>query len=116
VVAADDGVMPQTREHLAILQLLGVRGAVALTKIDRVDAAPRPGRDRDRRAAGRHAAAGFPVFACNSTAPDDAGINALRAHLHVGGGDASARQADCAASCSACRWTACSRWPATARW
>ena len=33
VVAADDGVMPQTREHLAILSLLGVaRGAVALTK------------------------------------------------------------------------------------
>ena len=40
VVAADDGPMPQTREHLAILDLLGVsRGAVALTKIDRVDAA-----------------------------------------------------------------------------
>ncbi|WP_322013667.1 selenocysteine-specific translation elongation factor [Paraburkholderia sp. J12] len=39
VVAADDGVMPQTREHLAILQLLGVtEGAVALTKTDRVDA------------------------------------------------------------------------------
>src|SRR5678815_6107194 len=38
VVAADDGVMPQTREHLAILELLGIsRGAVALTKIDRVD-------------------------------------------------------------------------------
>ncbi len=38
VVAADDGVMPQTREHLAILELLGVsRGAVALSKIDRVD-------------------------------------------------------------------------------
>ena len=37
VVAADDGPMPQTREHLAILELLGVRrGAVALTKIDRV--------------------------------------------------------------------------------
>ena len=37
VVAADDGVMPQTREHAAILDLLGVaRGAVALTKIDRV--------------------------------------------------------------------------------
>src|ERR687895_2583470 len=37
VVAADDGVMPQTIEHLAILDLLGVnRGAVALTKIDRV--------------------------------------------------------------------------------
>src|ERR1700689_27133 len=38
LVAADDGVMPQTREHLAILELLGIRrGAVALTKIDRVD-------------------------------------------------------------------------------
>ena len=38
VVAADDGVMPQTREHLAILDLLGVsHGLVALTKVDRVD-------------------------------------------------------------------------------
>ena len=37
VIAADDGPMPQTREHLAILDLLGLnRGAVALTKIDRV--------------------------------------------------------------------------------
>ncbi len=34
-VAADDGVMPQTREHLAILDLLGIaRGIVALTKAD----------------------------------------------------------------------------------
>src|ERR1017187_7823579 len=40
VIAADDGVMSQTREHLAILELLGVcRGAVAISKIDRVDAA-----------------------------------------------------------------------------
>jgi selenocysteine-specific elongation factor len=38
VVAADEGVMPQTREHLAILDLLGVRaGVVALTKCDLVD-------------------------------------------------------------------------------
>ncbi len=38
VVAADDGVMPQTREHLAIMDLLGVqRGFVALTKIDAVE-------------------------------------------------------------------------------
>src|ERR671927_266197 len=38
VVAADEGVMPQTREHLAILDLLGVRtGVVALTKRDLVD-------------------------------------------------------------------------------
>lgn len=40
LVAADDGVMPQTREHLAVLSLLGKeRGAVVLTKADRVDAA-----------------------------------------------------------------------------
>ena len=39
VVAADDGVMPQTREHVAILDLLGVaHGAVVVTKADRVDA------------------------------------------------------------------------------
>ncbi len=39
VVAADEGAMPQGREHLAICQLLGVqRGAVVLTKADLVDA------------------------------------------------------------------------------
>jgi selenocysteine-specific elongation factor len=38
VIAADEGVMPQTREHLDICQLLGVRGGlVALTKTDMVD-------------------------------------------------------------------------------
>ncbi len=38
VIAADDGPMPQSLEHLAILDLLGVdKGAVALTKTDRVD-------------------------------------------------------------------------------
>jgi selenocysteine-specific elongation factor len=38
VVAADDGVMPQTAEHIAILDLLGVtHGVVALTKADLVD-------------------------------------------------------------------------------
>lgn len=37
VIAADDGVMPQTREHLAIVDLLGIeRGIVALTKADLV--------------------------------------------------------------------------------
>ena len=37
VVAADDGIMPQTREHLAILDLLGLsRGAVVITKADKV--------------------------------------------------------------------------------
>src|SRR5438876_6214567 len=38
VVAADDSVMPQTREHLEILRLLGIQhGLVALTKCDLVD-------------------------------------------------------------------------------
>ena len=38
VIAANDGVMPQTREHLAILSLLGIKnGFIALTKIDLVD-------------------------------------------------------------------------------
>ena len=42
VVAADDGIMPQTHEHLHILTLMGLRhGLVALTKIDLVDAARR---------------------------------------------------------------------------
>ena len=38
VIAADEGVMPQTREHLAIVDLLGIaHGVVALTKCDLVD-------------------------------------------------------------------------------
>ena len=39
VIAADDGIMPQTWEHLAILQLMGIEtGLVVLTKIDRCSA------------------------------------------------------------------------------
>jgi len=85
VVAADDGVMPQTREHLVILDLLGItQGAVALTKIDRVDAA--------RIAEVRHEIEGLltvralrdaPVFVVNASRPDDAGIAALRMYLHA---------------------------------
>ena len=38
IVAADDSIMPQTREHLEILKLLGVQhGVIALTKCDLVD-------------------------------------------------------------------------------
>src|SRR4051794_38643234 len=48
VVAADDGVMPQTREHLAVLRALGVEiGVVALSKVDLVD-----GETRELAAAG----------------------------------------------------------------
>jgi selenocysteine-specific elongation factor len=48
VIAADDGVMPQTREHLAIMDLLGLtRGVVALSKCDLVDADRRAAVSRD---------------------------------------------------------------------
>ena len=119
VIAADDGVMPQTREHLAILQLLGVdRGAVALTKIDRVDAA------RQARLEIEIAAllAGTPLqdsLYSPATAPHPT----MLASTHCvpscmpGPQPMPARgRPGCAANCSACRWTACSRWPATARW
>src|SRR3954449_10787235 len=42
VIAADDGIMPQTIEHLAIIDLLGIdQGVVALTKADLADEARR---------------------------------------------------------------------------
>ncbi len=83
VIAADDGVMPQTREHLAILQLLGIsHGAVALTKIDRVDAA----RIREVQAQigallAPTALSHAPIFPLAATAQGDPGVAALRAHL-----------------------------------
>ena len=43
IVAADDGVMPQTREHLDVLMLLGVQQIdIIITKIDRVSRAKLP--------------------------------------------------------------------------
>jgi selenocysteine-specific elongation factor len=83
VVAADDGVMPQTREHVAILELLGVaQGAVALTKIDCV------GRERPdevdaqvKALLGSTALKAAPLFALDATAADHPGTSALRHHL-----------------------------------
>jgi len=50
VVAADDGIMPQTQEHLHILTLMGLKhGLLALTKIDLADAARREFVVRDLR-------------------------------------------------------------------
>ena len=52
VIAADEGVMPQTREHLAVVALLGVtQGTVAITKIDRLDPATRAARLAEVRVA-----------------------------------------------------------------
>lgn len=81
IVAADDGVMPQTREHLEILDLLGIcQGAVALTKIDRVDAARRAEVEREvRNLIAPTALADAPVFPVSSVTRE--GIDALLAHL-----------------------------------
>ncbi len=81
VVAADDGVMPQTREHLAILQLLGIaRGAVALSKVDRVEP-QRVDAVRQELAAllADTPLAGAPIFPV--AAPSGEGVALLRAHL-----------------------------------
>ncbi len=81
VIAADDGVMPQTDEHLDILLLLGIdSGAIALTKIDavsaeRVDEVLLQLADRVRNTA----AANWPVFPVSSLSGD--GIDELQAHL-----------------------------------
>ncbi|HVR51175.1 MAG TPA: GTP-binding protein, partial [Pseudorhodoferax sp.] len=81
LVAADDGVMPQTREHLAVLALLGVdRGAVAITKCDRADAARRAAVQADVAAL----LAGTPLAGCpvqEVSATTGAGVDALRALL-----------------------------------
>ena len=93
-VAADDGPMPQTREHLAIVDLLGLKhGAVALTKVDAV--AP------ERRAAARieieallagTALEDAPLFDVSAVTGE--GVEALRAHLLAA---AEAQAAHCAA-------------------
>ncbi len=96
VVAADDGVMPQTQEHLAILSLLGVQnGAVAITKSDRADAA--------RIEAVMQQVAALvqgtflqdqPVFTVSATTDGDKGVTDLQAHLLSSAHRLSARNGD----------------------
>ena len=83
VIASDDGVMPQTREHVAILQLFGVaRGAVALTKIDRVDEARVAAAEAEVEAfLGETAFRGSPVFRVNAAATGDVGTRVLKEYL-----------------------------------
>src|SRR5574343_681116 len=93
VIAADDGPMPQTREHLEIIELLGItRGAVALTKIDAVSA------ERQHQAAAEitqllsgTALAGAPVFSVAATTGQ--GIAELKVHLESAAGEAATRPA-----------------------
>jgi selenocysteine-specific elongation factor len=82
VVAADDGVMPQTREHLAILSLLGVdRGAIAITKIDMAEPARvRACRREIEALTAPTPLAASPIFEISSRSGE--GIEALRAHLY----------------------------------
>ena len=92
VVAADDGVMPQTREHLQILALIGLQdGVVAINKIDRAT----PERVREVREQVQLAAAhsfleGAPmVEVCGQ---DGGGIPALKGHLADAAGRYAVRQ------------------------
>jgi selenocysteine-specific elongation factor len=81
VVAADDGPMPQTREHLQILEVLELtRGAVALTKIDvaspeRVEAA----RAQVRALVSKSGLRDAPIFPVSNLSGQ--GVGDLRAHL-----------------------------------
>ncbi|MDB6141376.1 MAG: selB [Pseudomonas sp.] len=94
VVAADDGVMPQTREHLAIVELLGIPWAlVAISKCDRVDPA------RVAQVQAQVAAllasgpyAGAPQIALSSLTGE--GVDTLRQALLVAQRDVQQRSAD----------------------
>ena len=81
VIAADDGPMPQTREHLELLGLLGLdRGAVALTKCDAVDAARvAVARGEIEALLAGSPLAGSPLFALSATTGE--GVAELRSHL-----------------------------------
>lgn len=93
VVAADDGPMPQTREHLAIVDLMGVpRGVVALTKIDRVPP------ERVQAVAAEIAAlleatalAGSPIYPVSSV--NGAGMDAIQSFLAGAARDIGERKA-----------------------
>lgn len=94
VVAADDSVMPQTVEHIEILQLLGVRSAiVALTKIDMVDAElAELAEDEVREFLAETPFAEAPIFRVSSITRQ--GIDELRAALESAALAVPTRSAD----------------------
>lgn len=81
VIAADDGPMPQTNEHLSILGLLGVqRVAVVLTKIDRVtEARTAQARAEIEALLKGSALSAAPLFPVSTF--DGRGVEELRTHL-----------------------------------
>jgi len=94
VVAADDGVMPQTREHLAIIDLLGIpKGVVAITKSDLAD----PDwtgmvRDDVTRLIAGTSISGAPIVAVSARTGE--GLPELLAAIDAVAGAAEARHAD----------------------
>ena len=80
VVAADEGIMPQTREHIAILDLLGVHtGVIALTKADLVEEEWLALVEEEVRSATASTLPNAPVIA--TSAKTGKGIDELRAAL-----------------------------------
>ncbi len=94
VVAADDGVMPQTREHLAIMDMLGVgRGFVALTKVDAVDAEMAELAEEDvRETVEGTFLEGSPIL--HVSALEGIGMDSLKEHLMSMATDAEPRQSE----------------------
>ena len=94
VIAADDGVMPQTREHLAILDLLGIsRGIVALSKADLADEARRAAITAEiRTALAPTGLAGAPVTPVSVLTGE--GVETLRAALAAAEAETAARPAE----------------------
>jgi len=92
-VAADDGPMPQTLEHLAMLDLLGVpAGLVVLTKADRVDAGRLAAVAAEVQAMLHGSAlAGAPVLPCSAVTGN--GIAEVRAQLEAAAAGMPARVA-----------------------
>jgi selenocysteine-specific elongation factor len=94
VVAADEGVMPQTCEHIAILDILGVeRAVVALTKCDLVDAAWADMVEQDLSGALAHTSlAGAPCV--HVSVVSGVGLQSLRDVLATSVRDIGARRPD----------------------
>jgi selenocysteine-specific elongation factor len=93
VVAADDGPMPQTREHLELLDLLGLtQGVVALTKIDAVSSERlEEARQEVAKLLAGTGLSGSPIFTVSSRTGE--GVAVLRAHLEGAAAAFSRRRA-----------------------
>ena len=94
VVAADEGIMPQTREHFTILHHLGVhRGVVALTKSDLApDPAWQAMVSEEIRELTRPSGTAWPIFPVSAASGD--GLDALRAGLAAAAAGIPARPAE----------------------